>query len=450
MTIKKLLCIVFALVMALGCVAFAEEDLQAQLDAANARIAELEAQVETYYPFYEAQIAATYGEDGVVWVEDILNQYAYVDSQYAGMGMSLESLGMGAYMKQELVSVAVETGVLLDKEAELGLGVVTEEFIAEAEAAADKVIEEYIGYYMDYTYPDVEEITDEMRAEAIAYWADNGLDKESYVESSKQDAITSAMYEYAVKDVVITEEDVQAEYEAMVAANKEDYAADPGSYASDLTSGALIAYHPEGFRMVKQVLVQFDEDQSALYSQLQTRLSSLNAEKEALAAGEAVEGEQRTAAEIDSDIQACAMEIEALYAQLMPEVEEVIEKFNNGTDIETLIAEHNDDPGMMQGITAETGYAVSEGCTNWDPAFKDAAMSIEEIGQLSAPAYGSYGIYIVYYLSDVVPGEVDLETIRADVEYNALENKRTAAYDAALAQWVEEAGVVYHFENLGI
>jgi len=447
MTIKKLMCIVFALVMALGCVAFAEEDLQAQLDAANARIAELEAQVEAYYPFYQAQIAATYGDDGVVWVSDVLEQYAYVDSQYAGMGMSLSDLGMADYMKQELTSVAVETGVLMAKEAELGLNTLSDEFLANLETQADALIEEYIVYYADYYYADAEEITEDMRAEAIAYWAENGLDKESYIESSKQDAVANAMYEYAVKDVAITEEDIQAEYEAMVTANNENYAANPDSYTNDMTSGAVIASHPEGFRMVKQVLVMFDEDQTARYNELQSQLSTLNAEKEALNAEEPAEG-QRTAEEIDADIQLCAMEVESLYAALMPEVEEVIEKFNNGTDIETLIAEHNDDPGMMQGVTAETGYAVHPDNTTWDTAFRDAAMSIEEVGQISAPAYGSYGIYIVYYLSDVVPGPVELETIRADVEYNALENKRTAAYDAALAQWVEEANVVYYFENL--
>ena len=449
MTIKKLLCIVCALVMALGCVAFAEEDLQAQLDAANARIAELEAQVEAYYPFYFAQVAATYGEDGVVWVEDVLEQYDYMNSQYTSMGLDLAGMGMDGYMKKEMTSVAVETGVMMDKEAELGLNTANEEFIAATEAEFEELLKEYIDYYITNYYPD-QEVTDAMIAEATAFWANNGLDKEGYIKTKTEDAIANAMFEYAVKDVVLTEEDIQAEYEAMVADNAETYAADPDSYISDVNAGMTIASHPEGFRMVKQVLIQFDAEQTALYKELQTRLNTLNEEKAALET-EAAEGEvRRTAAEIDADIQACAMQIEALYSQLMPEAEEVIEKFNNGTDIATLIAEHNDDPGMKQGLNAEIGYPVCAGNTKWDPTFTEAAMSIEEVGGLSAPAYGSYGIYLVYYFSDVVPGAVELETIRADIEFNALENKRTAAYDAALAQWVEEANVVYHFENLGL
>ena len=60
MTIRKIMCICMALVLALGCVgALAEDDLQAQLDEANAKIEELQAQVDTYYPYYIAQIVAT-------------------------------------------------------------------------------------------------------------------------------------------------------------------------------------------------------------------------------------------------------------------------------------------------------------------------------------------------------------------------------------------------------
>lgn len=452
MTIKKLLCIVCALVMALGCVAFAEEDLQAQLDAANMKIAELEAQVEAYYPYYIAQVAATYGEDGIVWVKDIEEQYEYMNSQYAGMGLDLASMGLDGLFKQQAVTEAIENGVLIDKEAELGLNTASEEFMAEAEAEFEGVLQEYIDYYISNYYPD-QEATEEMIAEATEFWANNGLDKEGYIKSLVEDAVVAAMYEYAVKDVAITEEDIQAEYETMVADNAEVYASDPDKYISDINAGVAIANHPEGFRMVKQVLIQFDSEQTALYKDLQTQLTALNAEKAALDA-EPAEGEEpvekRTAAEIDADIQSCAMQIEALYSQLMPEAEEVIEKFNNGTDIATLIAEHNDDPGMMQGLNAEIGYPVCAENNTWDPTFTDAAMSIEEVGGLSDPAYGSYGIYLVYYLSDVVPGAVELEAIREDVEFNALESKRTATYEETLAQWVEEAGVVYYYENLGI
>ena len=69
MSMKKILCLVLVLVLC-GAMAFAETDVQAQLDDANARIAELEALVELYKPFYDAQVVIEY--DGGVIEEELL------------------------------------------------------------------------------------------------------------------------------------------------------------------------------------------------------------------------------------------------------------------------------------------------------------------------------------------------------------------------------------------
>jgi len=77
-------------------------------------------------------------------------------------------------------------------------------------------------------------------------------------------------------------------------------------------------------------------------------------------------------------------------------------------------------------------------------------MSIEEVGGISEPAYGSYGIYLVYYMADVPAGEVALEEIREAVEAEALSTKQTETYNAKVAEWTEAMNVEYHYENFGI
>ena len=55
MNLRRLVSLVLALMIALGTVALAEaDDIQAQLEAAQARVAELEAEVEKYRPVYES------------------------------------------------------------------------------------------------------------------------------------------------------------------------------------------------------------------------------------------------------------------------------------------------------------------------------------------------------------------------------------------------------------
>ncbi len=446
MNIRKILCLCLALLLCCAG-AFAEGDLQAQLDAANARIAELQAQVDKYYPYYAAQIVATYGEDGVVWLADVQAEYETTVAQYSGMGLDVEGYGLADTLKKGLIEAAVQDGVLMDKAAELGLTELDESVIAEMEELTRSTLDGYVDYYISYFYPE-EEPTDEMRAEAEAYWAQNGIDYETTLQAMIDDEAMNAIYDYAVKDVAITEEDVQTEYEGMLAEQEAKFA-DGASFSSARTNGSVIAYVPEGYRAVKQVLIKFDDAQSARYNELQTALSSLNAELAALETAEAG-AEARTAEEINADISACAVEIEALYAQVLPTAEKVIAEFNAGASIEDLIAQYNADPGMMNEPTASMGYAVSADSTNWDPAFKEAAMSIESVGGISEPAYGSYGIYIVYYMADITPGAVALEEIRADVEANALKAKTTATYNAAVEAWMAEANVEYFYSNFGI
>lgn len=455
MTMKKILSLAIALVLTLGCTfALAEDDLQAQLDAANAKIAELQAQVDAYYPYYFSQLAATYGEDGVIWLEDVLAEYEALAAQYAGYGLDLEAYGMADSMKKDIVTAAVENAVILAKAAELGLDQLDEATLAEFEATAQASYEEYVNYYLSYYYADAEEITDEMRAEAEAYWAANGLDVAGIAASMKEEAAFEAIYEYVTKDVTITEEDVEAAYQNLIEENKASYTNDR-TYNSDRSANVAIAWHPEGYRAVKHILVKFNDEQAQRYSELQSQLSSLNAEKQAIENPvEPAEGEEaaepRAIEAINADIAACATEVEALYTQLMPTAEEVIAKFNEGAAFEDLIAEYNQDPGMQHEPTATIGYAVSAASTTWEQAFTDGAMSIANKGEISAPVYGSKGIHIVWYMDDIAAGEVALDEIREEVEIDALDAKVQVTYDNQVAAWTEEMNVEYHFENLGI
>lgn len=456
MTMKRILCLCLTIVMALGCVAFAEEDLQAQLDAANAKIEELQALVDAYYPYYRAQIVATYGEDGVIWLEDVSAEYEALESQYASYGLSLADLGMDVEVKKDLVDSAVQNAVVQLKGVELGLDQLDEATVEELKTEAQNAVDYYIEYYLSYYYPDAEEYTDEMRSEASEYWKSVGLDVDSYYATLAQDATAEKIYEYVTADVTIDEDDVQAAYEASVTEDEETYADDPYAFISAHTGNETIAWNPEGFRTVKHVLIKFDDEQAALYSELDSQLTALQNELDALDSEDAAteEGEDaeetRTAEEINADIAACAVEKEALYAQLLPKAQEVIGAFEGGADFDSLIEQYNEDPGMMNGSTAETGYAVCFNHSYWEDTFVDGAMSIEEVGQISAPVYGSNGIHIIYYMSDIPAGAVALEDIREGIEEEALEEKLQNTYDTQVAAWIADANVEYYYDSFGI
>lgn len=503
MMIRKVLCLVLALALC-GAMAFAEEDgdLQAQLDAANERIAELEAQVELYQPYYDAQVIVEY-DGGVVFLDDILEQYAGVDSQFSSYyGVSLADYGYDTVYKQMIAEMLLQDAVLEAKAAELGLDQLDDETMAGLTEEAAANFESYVTSVWDYFASD--DLTDEeIREDCVAYLESMGYTEDALLESLIDNYVSEQLYNYITADVTVTEEDIQAAFDELVAEQEASFA-DDSTYNTSRNNGDTIVWNPEGYRMVRHVLIKFTDDQATRYSELQDTLDTLNEELEALQTAaeeaaaatdestteatdetaaeataeatdettgetapeataeatdeaaaettgetaEATEAPARTEEEINAEIADVEAELTALYEELLPTAQEVIDAFNSGTSFSDLIDQYNEDPGMENEPTATNGYAVSANSTAWDPAFTEGAMSIESIGEISEPVYGQNGIHIIYYDSDIPAGAVDLETVRAEIEESALNTKLNDTYDNTLAEWVEAVNPVYHYDRL--
>ena len=476
MNLTKILCMALAVMLALGTLALAEsDDLQSKLDAANDRIAELEAQVEKYRPVYESQIVAEYCDGGVIMLSDAKAQYDSIASMYSQYGIPVDSYA--SEIKQSVLNSMVQTNILDEKAKELGLDQLDEETTADLTEKAAEDLETYISYYGSYFA--TEGATDEENRQATIEGLKNaGYTQEVLLEERISNYISERLTDYITKDVTVSDEEVQTEYTSMVETAKENFEEDDYSYNSTRSSGSTIAWNPEGYRAVKHVLIKFSDDQASRYSDLNTTLTSLKKElsdldkpagTEAAAEAEVVEDEEsqevvieadetgeeaeeaaapaRTREEIEADIGTVGASIEALYSELLPKAQEVIDAFNNGTDFDSLIAQYNEDPGMTREPTATIGYAVCAESSYWEQAFTDGTMAIAEVGQISEPVRGTNGIHIIYYMSDIPAGDVPFEDIREQVESTALENKKTTTYDDQVAAWVEESNPVYHLDR---
>ncbi len=374
MNMKKLLCVITAMLMAFSALALAEDDLQAQLDAANARIAELEAQVELYFPYYEMQIVAEYGENGIVWLSDAQAEYEAAAQSYSQYGLSIDDYA--DVVKQQILESLVRKNLLKDKAVELGLADLDEETLAGLSDQAAENFENLISMYTPY-FSSEDATEEDARAQTLSALEQYGVTQDVMYQELLDSYVDEQLHSHVTADVDVTDEEIQAAYDQMVADAEVDYE-DDHTYVTARNNGQTIAWNPEGYRAVKHVLIKFDDEQSARYSDLQSTLSSLNAELEALdapadenadeeaadtAEGEEEPAEPRTREEIQSDIGKVAAEIEALYSQLLPKAEQVIDEFNSGADFQTLIDTYNQDPGMNTEPTATLGYPVTADTT---------------------------------------------------------------------------------------
>ena len=439
----------------------------------EARIAELEAQVEeltqkleeaeALIRDYEEKSYVVTFDGGGVTVEEAQAQYDYVASMYQSYGYSIA--GYEDYIRKDLVDMLAERAVVNFKAEELGYADLDEETMAAYEQEAAATHESYVASYISYFTEDGMS-DEEAREETEEYLKGIGYDYDGVLKSMVQTHAQQALFDELTKDVTVDDIEVRAAFDEAVEADAAAYADNARDYESARTDGADIYWNPEGYRQVKHILFTFDDDQAARYKDLKAQADDLEARIEAATApaedaeaadaeteeaADAVEGDEETepvdVAALEEQLTGTMAELEALYQELMPKAEEAIARFEAGEDFDALMAEYGEDPGMQNEPGMTNGYYVSANSEVWDPAFTEGAMSIQNIGEISAPVFGSYGIHIIYYMADVPVGPVDFESVRETLAATALDTKKTNVYNDQVHAWMEELNVEYHMEN---
>ena len=354
---------------------------------------------------------------------------------------------------------------LTAKAKELGLDQLSDEELESVKTTAQANLDSVIASAKAYVEGG-SEMDETALAEAAAKMAeDAGYTLDAYIAQGTTDAISAKLKEYAVKDVAVTDEEIQAEYDSRVESHKSTYSESAGTWASAANNNSTLYYTPAGVRRVKQILIKFkDEDKTAI-DDAKTKLNDANtAVTTAQAKVDAAQGTVDTEGISDEDkakaeetLSAAKQELEdadkALLAANQAVTEATDKAFANidekadavlaqlaeeGADWQKIMDENNEDEGMKDN---EKGYAVATGMTNFDAAFVDAAMALEKIGDISPKTKGSYGYYIIRYESDEAEGPIALDAVKETLSSSLLTTKQNDAYEATKAQWVDEAGI---------
>lgn len=252
----------------------------------------------------------------------------------------------------------------------------------------------------------------EFELEDVNYQLEELGDEEPVEETAAQDAVDETVTDETVTDETVTDDTAAAEAAADDAA---DAAAEEVEMASDEDADTVVDD-------TAGTTDASGEDAAPTREELLAQQADLTAQIEALK--------------------------EQIKAELMPKAEEVIEKANAGEDFDALIEEYGEDPGMEYEPSKSEGYYVSVDSTMWDPAFQEAAMALENVGDISEPVLSSSGLHIIRYEADVVSGAVAFEELRDELEETVLEELKTQKYDETVAEWVEAANVKTYVDRM--
>ena len=416
-------------------------------------------------------------------VDEELAEMNYLYYYYFGMYYDVTDPANIAAAQDTVINELIQEAVLDAKVTELGFDQMSDEDMEEIASNTDLAWQSDRDYVQSVILADSGLEGDELEAAIDAELEARGVTYELELENQTSAYALQKLQASITDPITVTDEELQARLDELSAQAQSTYASNPSSYGASVNNGSTVYYRPAGYRMVKQILIQFSEEDQALIdlyqagltaasntaSQQQSLLTSLavnNVDELVSQVGVSLDPETGAVMEVTANFtdevsETVAMAVQELakaqaqqaffteklqaatetaFANIAEEADDVLAQLADGADWDALSAEHNDDPGMMAGrATAETGYAVCEGFTSFDPAFTAAAMAIPEVGQWSDKTEGGYGYYIILYASEVEEGPVALDEVR-DVLYDTmLSTKQQEAYNAQVAAWVEEA-----------
>ncbi len=384
--------------------------------------------------------------NGVTATRDQLQGYIEsVRSYYLGMGY--DDSYMTVY-QQLGVETLVEYMVMDQLIAEKGLTLTDEEkAAAEADARAEwnAVVNDGMSYY-GITDASTEEERSAVKVTVLGELEAAGYTEESYVAEMVGSAVYDKLVDEVIKDVTVSDEQVQAHFDELVAADEAAYKNNAAAYEETQYMNTMYAmygmndyvvdiyYMPDGYRAVTHILLTADEALMTAYQELEARFEEQQSTLEE--GGEVTE----TLVTVE-EVEAARL---AVIASVQPTLDEINAKLAEGTPFAELIPLYSQDPGMQDAAAIAEGYAVHMDSVNWDPVFRDAAFTVDNLGDITAPVVGAYGVHILQYDHDVVGGPLKMtDELRAALHDELLSTAQYNAYRAVIDAAVASAEIVY-------
>ncbi len=241
---------------------------------------------------------------------------------------------------------------------------------------------------------------DELDTLALAYAKSLNVTEQTYVDFYRNQYASTMYYEWLIRDNPVTDEDVQAAYEARVADSKALYGDDAAAFETAVSNGAEAWYKPAGYRSVLQILLPAEGATS-----------------------------------------------EEKLQNAQPTVDEIAARLDKGESFLDLIAAYGTDANCADEVFQATGYQVHPDSAVWEDAFVDAAFSAEMAapGCVSKAFASDLGVHILYYLCDSPAGPVALTGELHDALAYAIYTERyTAAQTARIDELADAAEIVFY------
>ena len=375
---------------------------------------------------------------GSAWAESVaddpvvvrVGDFSYSQSQLqASLDNALEISEMlrGDAPSEEEKAVRLETaiesyigmGIIENKLTEAGKNDFSETELEDLNQAASSKYDEFwqlLYQQMQKANESVEEkdVTETM--EAMGYTFEAILNE--YILQARQ----NRAIELFVGDFALSQDQVDTYYEEQfVAPDREDYKDDLEKYEMEILANDNDSFYtPEGYRYIRQIVLQYPEEAISACKRLQIQMSraaqSLTKALQTLTlAATEFDGTTDAISEAKTAYDSAAQQMTDAQNQYMDalrqateplvkdQIDEIMAQFNAGIDFGTLLNKYSTDR-TDKNLNGD-GYPFHPDSPNWPQTFTDAARALEKPGDISEPVYTEQGVHILYYAGDVPAGD---------------------------------------------
>lgn len=204
--------------------------------------------------------------------DQVSTQLNYMSLIYSMYGMSYDTTSADniSSVTDSVIDSLIENDVKNMKIKELGLDQLTEEETAELESEIAEDWQSTRDQVQSYYLSDTELTGDELEKAIDETCEEYGITYEAVAESTRETYLQNKLKSETVKDVTVTDEELQTELDSKAESAKTTYTSSPASYGTAVNNGTTVYYRPAGYRMVKQILVKFTENDQAVIDELTT------------------------------------------------------------------------------------------------------------------------------------------------------------------------------------
>lgn len=242
----------------------------------------------------------------------------------------------------------------------------------------------------------------------------------------------------------VTDELIRQTYDANLAAQKEKFEADKTAFATSVLDSTI--YIPEGYIETVRITKKFTVQQNNKIAQVDAIYKTALEEylNEAMQSGESSAAAKAKKAALDrvdanltSTVETCQKELEA---SLMP----ILDAVKGGADFLATMEKESDDRHLIS-------YFVCEESEHVDEAYRDAALRLTNVGDISGIVPVEGGICIIMLKERLTPGIRSYEEVYEAIKTELQQNQtRSISFDlqSTYAQKAEDAGIVTLYEDM--